>query len=321
MQMTNRQPDPGSVRAGTGLISHFPVKSHNAEEVMSAYCRMLYIIGSYASLVQGKVKDLCAELEQNPGIYRQEVKRDTKAAMRACEGMVRHIGSLAAADRQYEDWLDITDRMESNVETDIMKLYFTIDNAVHRRHHEPHRVASLLILAVNLAHQMETVVRDCAQVLHEISPRLIMTGGLGSSAAGVRSRLQEVMWRLVPLDVFRECKGDIFVRLGFDIIYKKMANLELLEDRAVEQAMLYGVAFRKEDQKPGCNNGKAWLEFHDKVLYNSYGMEPDGQVAGWLGRSVAAIRARARILGLKKGQSTEERLQIVRNNRKKINNN
>ncbi len=297
------------------------VKRPDMKQVMESYCRMLYVIGSYASVVQGKAKDLCAELMEHPDLFRHEVKKNTKAALNACEGMVRHISSLADADGQLCDWLDITDRMEQSVETDMVKLYFTIDNVVHRTHFEPHRVATLSVMAVNLAHQMVSVVETCGEILGEMAPGLRMSGDLGSSSRGIRDRLQNVIWKLVPVEVFSECKKSIPVRQGFDIVYAKLANLHAVDDMAEEQAKLYGVMFREEDQIPGCNNGKAWTEFHDKVLRCDYGRYPDEKVAAWLGRSVCAIRARAQFLKLKKRQSMEERLCMERESRKQKQNN
>lgn len=302
----------GSVTLGTGLISRHPVKLPDMKQVMESYCRMLYIIGGYATVVQGKVKDLQEELMEHPDIYRHEVKKNVKQALCSCEGMVRFISSLAEMDGQLGDWLDITDMMEQAVEVDMMKLYFTLDNAVHRARHEPHRVVTLLILSLNLAHQMETVVEDCETVLSEIAPRLRMAGGIGPSARGIRSLLQEVTWKLVPKEVFAVCKRDVSVRQGFDIVYSRLTNLHTLDDRAEEQALKHGVMFREEDQVPGCNNRKPWTEFHDKVLRCGYGRRPDEQLAAELGRSVAAIRKRARILKLKKGQNMAARVLMER---------
>lgn len=203
----------------TNILEGMPVKKIDPMAVMVAYCKMLYVIGTYASVVQGKAKDLCAELLNHPDLYRHEVKRDSKAALKACEDMVRFIGSLAGRDGQYNDWLDITDMMEQSVETDLMKLYFTLDNAVHRARFEPHRVATLALLALNLAHQLVSVVETCGEALQELSPRLRMAGGIVPASNNIRSLLQEVAWRLAPYEVCQACKNDTPTRHGFDIVF------------------------------------------------------------------------------------------------------
>ena len=289
------------------ILAGMPVKKFEPRAAMVAYCKMLYVIGTYASVVQGKAKDLCAELLNHPDLYRHEVKRDSKAALKACEDMVRFIGSLSDRDGQYNDWLDITDMMEQSVETDLMNLYFTLDNAVHRTRFEPHRVATLALLSLNLAHQLVSVVETCEGALQEISPRLRMAGGIVPASKNVRSLLQEVTWRLVPYEVCKACKSDTPTRQGFDIVFSKLTNLEALNDMAAEQAKKYGVTFRKEDQVAGSNNRVPWTSFQIRVLLQNYGKCPDEELALKLGRTAGAIVRRAGILHLKKNMTDEER--------------
>lgn len=292
------------------ILAGMPVKLPDPNEVMETYCRMLYIIGTYASVVQGKAKDLQAELLNHPDLYRHEVKRDSKAALKACEDMVRFIGSLADRDGQYNDWLDITDMMEQSVETDLMKLYFALDNAVCRTRTEPHRVATLTLLTLNLAYQLVSVVEMCEEVLQEISPRLRMAGGISPASKNIRSLLQEVTWRLVPYEVCQACKNDTPTRQGFDIIFSKLNSLKALDDMAAEQAKKYGVAFRKEDQVAGSNCRVPWTAFQIRVLIQGYGRCPDEELALKLGRTVVAIVRRANILHLKRNMTDGERRAI-----------
>ena len=292
------------------ILAGMPVKKFSPREVMVAYCKMLYVIGTYASVVQGKAKDLCAELLEHPDLYRHEVKRDSKAALKACEDMVRFIGSLAGRDGQYNDWLDITDMMEQSVETDLMKLYFALDNAVHRARFEPHRVATLSLLTLNLACQLVSVVETCEEALQEMSPRLRMAGGIVPVSRNVRSLLQEAAWRLVPREVCQTCKNDTPTRMGFDIVFSKLTNLQTIDDMAVEQAKKYGVAFRKEDQVAGCNNRVPWTAFQIRVLLQNYGKYPDEELALKLGRTAGAIARRANILHIRKNMTDVERYAL-----------
>ena len=292
------------------ILAGMPVKQSDPNEVMETYCRMLYIIGTYASVVQGKAKDLCAELLEHPDLYRHEVKRDSKAALKACEDMVRFIGSLAGRDGQYNDWLDITDMMEQSVETDLMKLYFALDNAVHRARFEPHRVATLSLLTLNLACQLVSVVETCEEALQEMSPRLRMAGGIVPASRNIRSLLQEVAWRLVPREVCQTCKNDTPTRMGFDIVFSKLTNLQTIDDMAVEQAKKYGVAFRKEDQVAGSNNRVPWTAFQIRVLLQNYGKYPDEELALKLGRTAGAIARRANILHIRKDMTDTERYAL-----------
>lgn len=292
------------------ILAGMPVKKFDPRTVMATYCKMLYVIGTYVSVVQGKAKDLQAEILNHPDLYRHEVKRDTKAALKACEGMVRFIGSLAGRDGQYNDWLDITDMMEQSVETDLMKLYFSLDNAVHRARFEPHRVATLALLAYNLSCQLVSVVKTCGEVLREVSPRLRMAGGIGPASGNICSLLQEVTWRLVPYEVCQTCKDDMPTRMGFDIVFSKLTNLQAVDDMAAEQAKKYGVTFREEDQVAGSNNRVPWTSFQIRVLIQWYGRCPDEELASKLGRTATAIVRRANILRLKKNMTDEERCAL-----------
>lgn len=294
----------------TNFLEGVPVRRFDPDDVMETYCKMLYVIGAYASVVQGKAKDLCAELLNHPDIYRHEVKRDSKAALEACEGMVRFIGSLADEDGQYNDWLDITDMMEQSVEADLVKLHFTLDNAVNRTRFEPHRVATLALLSLNLARQLVSVVETYEKCLREISPRLHVGGGVGPASRSIRNLLQEVTWKLVPSEVWLACRGDAPTRMGFDIIFSRLTNLDTLDDKAAEQAKKYGVAFRKEDQVAGGNSRAPWTEYQIRVLILGYGRCPDGELALQLGRTVTAVTRRANILHLKKTMTDRERRAI-----------
>ncbi len=300
-------------------LKGIPVKTHSVEEVASLYATMLYVIGSYATVVHGQVKDFCDDLATHPDLYRQQVKKEAKAALLCCEQLVKRIGSFAREDGQYGDWLDITDRMEETVTADLLKLRLTIDNAVHRCRHEPHMVATRLMLCVTLGGQLADVTETSEQALHEVTERLHLDGSMKLAVNGINAHLQTLFRTLVPMEVFRYCKKDTYIRLGFDIIFKKLTNLAAIDRAAAEQALRYGVTFDKEDQVENGNGRKPWNDFQDSVVVSLYGETSDERLAAELGRTVAAVRARARTIGIRRDFTREERYSAIENWKKKRN--
>lgn len=282
-----------------------PVKTASREQMNLAYSMMMYMMGTMARVTHDAVRKFHDDMAGYPKLYRQSNKKNVRDADSCCKDLIRALLKLAEIDMLQDSWLHITETIGQSVEVDSMKLYFTIDNAVNKAKCEPHTVIARFLVAFNLAAMLQKVADGFGKFLHDeigIGESGELSRSLTGPIHGIYSHLKNVGDVLINEEVSKRIDfKSQSVKDGLKIIQSKLLDWENISKACQAEARAYGVAMSDEDiVQDQANSRTPWNDVQDRIVILGYGKAPDAELAKQLGRSEAAIRARARKLGIKK---------------------
>ncbi len=303
--------EPGSVSTKEFLFGT-PIKTASRKQQNMAYSMMMYMMGTMAAMTCSRVKIFHDDLATHPDLYRQKVKHNTSKALASCDRLTKAFLHLAAIDRLEESWPNITKRMEESMAVDMMKLYFTLDNEVCRAKYEPHTVITNFAIAHKLSQQLVETAKAFGKFLYnemDMGENVELSQKLTIPINGIYNYLTA----MVP-DIITErgCNDIAFahpaVQAGFKVIAEKTLSFEHLTRALTIECDENNINIGKEEgEELHDNRGAAWNAAQDRTLVNDYGIVPDEVLARDLGRTTAAIRARARKLGVRKKKSNQQK--------------
>ena len=284
-------------------------KAIDKDKVMLLYSGFLYEVGTLADIVYGQVKDLYDEISQYPAIYKFGVKRSMKATLKYCATIADTFKFLTNLDGIYADWLDITDMLEDGINSHLQKMFYATENLVATTLKEPRKVYARLILAYNLSAMLGTYHDGYLRVIHEdLHSMYSFPAGISESIPAIDKYLKDIYNSIVPEDVKMISVTHKQEMFGwYDAVHHYICDFSNVDKAAKRQAVNYGVDVSVDEAGNHVNNidnrGEPWNDFHDRFLNTSYADMPVKDIAAFLGRSPAAVRSRARVLGLKRGKS------------------
>ncbi len=284
------------------------VKAINKDNVMLLYSGFLYEVGTLADIVYGQVKDLYDEISQYPAIYKFGVKRNMKAVLKCCVTIADTFKFLTNLDGIYADWLDITDMLEDGISEHVQKMFYSTENLVATTFKEPRKVYARLILAYNLSAMLGAYYDGYLRVIHEdLHSMYSFPAGISESIPAIDKYIKDIYQAIVPEDVkMLSVTHKHEMSHWYDTIHHYICNFNNVNKAAKCQATRYGVdaSFDEAGNYVNSidNHGEPWNDFQDRYLHTSYADTPVKDIAAFLGRSPAAVRSRARVLGLKRNK-------------------
>ena len=119
----------------TGCFNTFRLTEHQAERThakIDRCCSFYYITcGSVYNVAQSAMVDAAAELRERPDIFRHRLKYNVRRALAAYDVWNRKM-ECQLADR-YQLWLDISDKVDEEMQPHITKLYWAIKAVLMKR--------------------------------------------------------------------------------------------------------------------------------------------------------------------------------------------
>lgn len=266
--------------------------------VVSLYYMM---IGSLATITQTAIKDLLDVLTQRKDLYKHSLKYRIKEAYFRSEILISVFKKHTQIVSQYDLWLDITDCMEEDLKPDIQKLYYTTNNILLKHNVKEPELQSLAVVAYNLT----VMLHDLSLRYGEVMSKL---GFNGTSKVrpdrdflkpmyGMYASMREVAEILITdkdAEYFKE--GGLIYR-ALNVIALKVCNLERIDEVANRGLKINGVDYYNEDHQD--NSFTEWNDVQISFLVKNHNEMTDDELAGILGRSVGAIKAKKRQLKLK----------------------
>lgn len=259
-------------------------------------------VGSLAEITQSGMKDLLDKLSERRDLFRHAVKYRMKEAYSRSESLMDVFGRETKKIGQYQLWLDITDCMENELRQDVMRLYYTTDNILLKHNPTDHEIRSLTVVVLNLC----IMLHDVSERYDEIMRNL----GIGASYIkpsqeflapmyGMYASMREVADMLVKDRNEKYYKEGGAIYKALEIIALKVCDIDRIDRMANEGLKLNGVYFDGEGSKD--NSFTPWTNTQVSFLIKGYNKMTDEELAKTFGRSVGAVRAKARQLKLKRG--------------------
>ena len=284
-----------------------PIKVASQQQKNMAYSMMMYMMGSMARVVFKAVDDFHQELSEDASLYKQETKKNIREIEHCCKDLKRAFLRLADIDMLHDSWLNITSTILQSVSLDRFKLQLTLKNEVFRAKCEPASIITNFLLAFNYSSMLRKTAEEFGRFLHEevgMGSASELSQSLTLPIKGIYDRLKKIGDVLMDKDTDKIEYQSQPVLTGLEIIQKKLLSWDNIAEACHVEAKANGIALTDEDMTDERINARQpWNDVQDRVLILGYGKFPDKELAQQLGRSEAAVRARARKIGLKKNKS------------------
>ncbi len=300
---TNWNPDSARPVMATVLQRTAP----SPQEVDRAVSLYYMMIGSLASITQTAVKDLLDALIERKDLFRHSLKYHIKEAYARSEQLIRVFRDRTSDTSRYQMWLDITDGVEEDLRPDVTRLFYTTDNILLKHNVPEHRLQSMTVVAYNL-----TIM------LHDMSVRYDdVVGKLGFSVNGLRpdnnfrtpmygmfASMREVANILVKDRDATYYKEGGMICKALEVVALKATNMDRIERIAADALKPSGVDIYGDEAQN--NSYEPWNETQEAVLKNFCDENTDEELARITGRSVGAVKARMRKLGIKRSPTNAD---------------
>lgn len=294
---TNWNPDNARPIMATVLQRTAP----SPQEVDRAVSLYYMMIGSLASITQTAVKDLLDALIERKDLFRHSLKYHIKEAYARSEQLIKVFRDRTSDTSRYQMWLDITDGIEEDLRPDVTRLFYTTDNILLKHNVQEHRLQSMAVVAYNL-----TIM------LHDMSVRYDeVVGRLGFSVNSLKpdNNFRTPMYGMFAsmrtvADILVKDKDATYYKEGgmickaLEVLALKVTNMDRIERVTADVLKLSGVDIYGDDMQN--NSCEPWNEAQEAILKNFCGENTDEELARMIGRSVGAVKARMRKLGIKR---------------------
>lgn len=299
--------------------------SPDSEDVKRAYSLFYISAGALASITQTRIKDTLDYLKEHKEMFKREVKYNIKQAEARIDALIGIFKKYTSETKAYSMWLDVTDGIESALDKDITRAFYSLDNYLLRYSSGgDHLLVSHAILSFNLSillnnfigRYVDTVIKDNPNIPSSLAPSPEYT----NTASGVAGSMRNLCEILLPDEKFDVWEANYLgckeLALAMEIITNSLVRDENIYD-ACEQALSYGgVNYSKiselgEKDMDFKNQGTEWNDTQVAVLNSYFKNHSNKTLAAMLGRSVSSVATKARQLGLKKSDAY---LREIRNN-------
>lgn len=317
---TNWNPNNSCVLAGV------PLAIPSEKQISKLYTLFYSMVGGFAKIVKSNIDETFKLVSEDKNIFKFDVKRRMTEAKDFSDELIDLFKERMNADGMSEIWDKLTFIIKFNLQDDVRKCYYALDNQFLKHHIEKHKMYTMVVMSGILSGMLESSVSAFRKTMDEYN------GSWATNIAeyfiipikGVHSRMRNAVEAIYPESVdkkvFSDCPDKL--SLGFEIIGKKALDYKRAE-KALANACIFsglnldinGIIVDDEDMQD--NTGTPWNEAQLRVLTTSYSDTSNKDIARIVGRSVYEVTKQAKKLGLKKSDEYLRETRIANLKRKK----
>lgn len=317
---TNWNPNNSCVLAGV------PLAVPSKENISKLYMLFYSMVGGFAKIVKSNIDETFKLVSEDKKIFKFDVKKRITEAKGCSDDLINLFKERLKDDGMSEIWDDLTYIIKKDLEVDIQKCYYALDNQFLKHHIERHKIYTMVAMTGMLSGMLESSVYAFKKTMDEHN------GSWATNIAeyfiipikGVHSRMRNAVEAIYPESVdkkvFSECPDKL--SLGFEIIGKKALDYKRAE-KALADACIFsglnldinGIIVDGEDAQD--NTGTPWNEAQLRALTTGYSDTSNKDIARIVGRSVYEVTKQAKKLGLKKSEEYLRETRIANLKRKK----
>ena len=317
---TNWKPNNSCVLAGV------PLAVPSKEQISKLYMLFYSMVGGFAKIVKSNIDETFKLVSEDKKLFKFDVKRRMTEAKEFSDELIDLFKERMKADGMSEIWDKLTFIIKFNLQDDVRKCYYALDNQFLKHHIERHKMYTMAVMSGILSGMLESSVSAFKKTMDEYN------GSWATNIAeyfiipikGVHSRMRNAVEAIYPESVdkkvFSECPDKL--SLGFEIIGRKVLDYKLAE-KALANACIFsglnldinGIIVDGEDAQD--NTGTPWNEAQLRALITGYPDTSNKYIARIVGRSVYEVIKQAKKLGLKKSEEYLRETRIANLKRKK----
>ena len=284
------------------------------------------MVGGFAKIIKANIDETFKLVSEDKKIFKFDVKRRMIDAKECSDDLINQFKERLKDDGMSEIWDDLTYIIKKDLEVDIQKCYYALDNQFLKHHIERHKIYTMVVMTGMLSGMLEESAYAFKKMMDEYN------GSWATNIAeyfiihikGVRSRMRNVVESIYPVKVDKKVFSEGFEKytLGFEIIGQKTFDYQRAE-KALANACIFsglnldinGIIVDGEDAQD--NTGTPWNEAQLRALITGYPDTSNKDIARIVGRSVYEVTKQAKKLGLKKSEEYLRETRIANLKRKK----
>lgn len=317
---TNWNPNNSCVLAGV------PLAVPSKENISKLYMLFYSMVGSFAKIVKSNIDETFKLVSEDEKLFKFDVKRRMTEAKEFSDELIDLFKERMKADGMSEIWDKLTFIIKFNLQDDVRKCYYALDNQFLKHHIERHKIYTMVVMTGMLSGMLEESVYAFKKMMDEYN------GSWATNIAeyfiipikGVRSRMRNAVEAIYPTKVDKKVFSEGFDKytLGFEIIGKKALDYKRAEKALADACVFSGLNLDingtiVDDEDMQDNTGTPWNEAQLRVLTTSYSDTSNKDIARIVGRSVYEVTKQAKKLGLKKSEDYLRETRIANLKRKK----
>ena len=287
--------------------------SEDPQKIDRMYMLFYIMIGGLATITQTQVTDLYNVAKADKSVFRFHAKRRITEAKKLADDVIGTFRYFMQKVQMYQLWLDATDNVESELKLDVAKQFYFLDNQLLRHKADKDKLYANIILANGLSKILcyatssfiEALQKNLGVGAFKVDEKFI------NPIEGLYTRLTEFMHLVYPASLDREVFGNMIEEYnrGFDVIGMKVLDYDRADKCLADAVALNGVNIFQEGHEGEQidNKGTLWNETQIRALkVGYYKNTPINELAEVLGRTPAAVRAKARQLGFKRPEAKKK---------------
>ena len=234
---TNWNPNNSCVLAGV------PLAVPSKEQISKLYMLFYSMVGGFAKIVKSNIDETFKLVSEDEKLFKYDVKRRMTEAKEFSDELIDLFKERMKADGMSEIWDNLTFIIKFNLQDDVRKCYYALDNQFLKHHIERHKMYTMVVMSGILSGMLESSVSAFRKTMNEYN------GSWATNIAeyfiipikGVHSRMRNAVEAIYPESVdkkvFSECPDKL--SLGFEIIGKKVLDYKRAEKHL--QMLVYSV--------------------------------------------------------------------------------
>lgn len=300
---TNWNPNNSCVLAGV------PLAVPSKKQISKLYTLFYSMVGGFASIVQTQITDTYNLIKENKKIFRFEAKKRITEAKECSDELIDAFMHYMKECGMSQLWMDMTDNIEDDLNPDVQKCFYAIDNQFLKHHVKEHKMYTMLLMSELMSSMLVSSVERFSEMMDKYNGihAVNIAERFTNPIRGVYARMRNAMEILYPVkvdeEVFSECPDKF--NLGFEIICQKVLDWKRAENALANACILNGFNLNADGEfleNEQDNTGTPWNETQTRALFIAYPNTSNKKIARILGRSVYEVTKQAKKLGLKKSE-------------------
>lgn len=286
----------------SNLVSLFYDKDTNIsrKELAMRYVNLYFVIvGGLANITNDMILKAIEQLKTNKKLYRQSVKfhiNKAEASSRVVVSSFRQ-GSFEVGAMTIYDTLLV--EIKNVLSYDIICQQTTISNLLLKAKTDNVYIKTSILTALQFARLQDFLSKEIEALVNSQGFRGNMINcSFSNQLYGTAKELEDTIYSIMSETEVCDIFDDTIVKRSIDVIVNRITNMDYLNQASSKCVNAYNLPSSVGEE---FNNAYTeWTEMQINLLKKRYQFDTDEHIAKILGRSVGAIKDKARRLRLKR---------------------
>lgn len=185
------------------VLASVPLAVPSKEQISKLYMLFYSMVGGFAKIVKSNIDETFKLVSEDEKLFKFDVKRRMTEAKEFSDELIDLFKERMKADGMSEIWDKLTFIIKFNLQDDVRKCYYALDNQFSKYHIERHKMYTMTVMSGILSGMLESSVSAFKKTMDEYN------GSWATNIAeyfiipikGVHSRMRNAVEAIYPESV------------------------------------------------------------------------------------------------------------------------